>query len=745
MFFRYWQGIRCADNIIARKFPSLIVLSGILCGILPGIIFPDMPVFWRAVCVFAVIVLSFIFISSPRYILVLSLFSVTALIIADINSGISADNYSNYLSRPNCGAIIKGVLKDSSIVSRNLSWLPKPSFVKLEISGIKYGENEDWKKVTGKLYVKLPEASSNPGYDNEIILKGEFMEIDKPPFKGAFDFGKYLELRKIYRIFYASECEVLKAPRTLESSIMNVRDFALVKVTDGIKSPENKRLLTTMFFGCRQGLDWKDRQTFIMSGTIHIFSVSGLHVGILALILFWAFRFLPFRARYLLVPFLILIYTVTTGMQPPAVRALLMISLWSFSRAFLHYTSPLNVVFASASLLLLWNPFYIMDIGFQYSFVTVAFLILSYNHVREWTACISERLKWTPSLYVSRGDYTVSRLGKYVFLSVFSCLIAWLASTGISASYQGLYVPFAVPANILISPLIPLVFIVAMLKLLLIPFGIFADFAGSLIDYLFYLIDGICRVCAYLGTDCHIVRPPLFSVLIFYSALLVFVVSKRKLFFIASLALISFVIIFWHLREDFASPEIFLFHGGRSQELSVLICDPASDKAFLVNAPSSETCRNIANLLSLKGIDRIDTLIFCGAKKDFCAGAKYLMSCSGVNRIIVPGNFSRSPYARDMVDDAYSSGILLEYAKETGKEEKGWSYSSYKLKALSKNGEFSIEYNDFNLNISLIITDGGNGMRRVKITVPGTEPKTVEFENRNNIIMKSFCVNEKKT
>lgn len=718
---------------------------GILCGILPGMISPSLPLFWRIACILALIALASMLVPFLRDILILSLSSVIGLVLADINSAPAADNYSNYLSRPNCGAIIKGVLKDSSLVSRNPDWLPKPSFVSLEISGMKYGENEDWKKVTGKLYVKLPENSSNPGYDNEIMLRGEFMEIDKPPFEGGFDFRKYLETRKIYRIFYASDCEILRTPRTFSSCIMQVRDFLLVKITEGIKSPENKRLLTDMLFGCRQGLDWKNRQTFIMSGTIHIFSVSGLHVGILALILFWVFRFLPFRARYLLVPLLILLYTVTTGMQPPAVRALLMISLWSFCRAFLHYTSPLNVVFVSASVLLLWNPFYIAEIGFQYSFVTVAFLILSYNHIRDWTACMSERLKWIPSIYISRRDYIASRAGRYVFLSVFSCLAAWLASTGISASYQGLYVPFAVPANILISPLVPLVFIVSILKLITLPFGMAADLAGTLIDYLFYAINGICRICAYLGTDSHIVRPPLFSVLIFYSALLAFVVSKRKIFFMASLALVSSVIIFWHLRQDFERPGIYFFHGGRSQEISVLICDPSSKKAIVINAPSSEACRSMSNLLSLKGIDRIDTLILSGARKDFCAGAKYLMSCAEISRIIVPGKFSGSPYVRNMLDEAYSSGIFMEYSKESGKKEKAWAYSSYKLNALSKNGEFRIEYNDFNLNISLIITDGGNGLRSVRITMPGSRTETIDFENRNNLIMKSFYINEKKT
>lgn len=72
-----------------------------------------------------------------------------------------------------------------------------------------------------------------------------------------------------------------------------------------------------MLFGCRQGIEYQTRLDFIRSGTIHILTVSGLHIGMFAGVMFLLLAFLPFRMRCVIVPLLTALYALSTGLQMP--------------------------------------------------------------------------------------------------------------------------------------------------------------------------------------------------------------------------------------------------------------------------------------------------------------------------------------------------------------------------------------------------------------------------------------------
>ena len=149
--------------------------------------------------------------------------------------------------------------------------------------------------------------------------------------------------------------------------------------------------MAAIMFGCRHGVDYRNRKNFLQSGVMHIFAVSGLHVGMLALSLFIFLRWLPFRFRYLFVPFLLFIYVFTTGMQASALRAFFMIGIWSVMKGLFYKLSPLNIVFITASIMLIINPLTILGAGFQFSFTIAFFLVLSWNSLKHWNMILNEK------------------------------------------------------------------------------------------------------------------------------------------------------------------------------------------------------------------------------------------------------------------------------------------------------------------------------------------------------------------
>jgi ComEC/Rec2-related protein len=480
---------------------------------------------------------------------------------------------------------------------------------------------------------------------------------------------------------------------------------------------------------------------FISSGTIHVFTVSGLHVGMLALLLFWLLRGVPFSTRHVIVPGLVFFYVLTTGMNPPAVRALLMISMWSLCRALLLYTPALNIVFFSASLLILLNPLYLLDIGFQFSFIVVSFLIASTRTILHWLNLLSEKQKWTPPALKTRRSIYSSKTVRLILASLAGCVVAWLASSGITLYYQGIYVPSAIFANLLIMPVVWLLFAAVFVKLVLHPVSWLIIFTGGFFRFLLKLIVIICGFFHFYFDNLPAIRPELPSLLIFYTALFIMVTAMRKRTFYISAAIVLTVTIYWHSSAFFKSPEITIFHGGSSNEPAIVLCFPAQKSATVINAPSWEAGGDIANYLKFNGISSIDRLVLCGTTKDFCAGGSRLLSAMNVEQLIIAGK-PRGKYVNELIQTAASSDtsiVSLPGIEANGMAEYRFSRPDLKLNIKKEN--FAIEYSVPALNIKFDFFDNQLGMRELMITCDG-KSRLVKLENSSVMEITEFVVDE---
>lgn len=730
----FLQDSRKYFSLLSENYPSLPILIGIITGIIPLVILDGLQIHYAVIAALLMTLLSSVF-AGRKFTVKFSSFLAISLIIVIVNFKISDGSYVAQIKTENRSAIIEAEVIDTSCVNFEKDWLSNPNYVNIKVNKLKFSEVDNWMESDGESILRLPYDSKHINYGDILLIKGRFESADGTLFEGGFDYSRFLFYRGIHRVFIAESFEITGHRKGFYEGVLNIRDELIEMSVENIKNDENKRLLTSLLFGCRQALDWKNKRSFIRSGTIHIFAVSGLQVGILGLVFFWIFRPLPFRTRYLLVPFLIFIYAIMTGMQSPAVRALMMISVWSFSRAFLYSTSPLNAVFFSASLLLLYNPFYVTDIGFQYTFVIVAFLIMAYNNASSWFEAVSEKLKWVPVTEISAVSYRKSKLIILAVSSLATCIIAWIASIGISASYQGLYVPFAIAANIIISPLITLIFIVSIVKLLFTSLYPVSWLAGWLIDRIFSFVNLLSDFFAE-NYDFCIVKPPEWTLFLLYTALAAIIIFQNRKVFFVSLSVIVSVLIFWNLRQDFQDDTFYVFYGGSNSEPALLLCSYPEKKAILINAPSYEVSRSISNLLSLKGISSIDTLIITQNLKDFCKGASYLSSSIRINQLILPGKYERGKYSANLVKMLFPSGAMIRKGLET--EQKNWSFESGNIKTLYENGVFKVDYFSASGVVSIKIREIDTSEKIIEIVLNDGKTYIMALENINKLSMKSL-------
>jgi competence protein ComEC len=744
------------------KMPALLILLGIINAILPQVLFPNL-VWWKILLSVAPIIIGGAFLLSRRQFIILSLSICVGLGSLNIHQKIIADSYVSLLENRDRGAEILVKVIDTSCCGKDVSWLPNPTLMIVKVLKVRLNGDAKWHESYGTAAVRLPRNAPLLNYGDIISLKGAFRHSgnhflfqenivpgdSSKPIKvkdvqvlanpGSKHFTDYLKSRNISRIFYCKEFLGVKSQDAgLYRPVLGLRNFLLQNVTDGIKNEKHRDLLATLLFGCRQGLDYADKVNYVKSGTIHIFTVSGLHVGILAFILFWIFRWVPFRRRHLLVPVLLFLYVLSTGMHPPALRAWLMISIWCVCRASLLYIPALNIVFLTAAVLLVKNPFYLNDMGFQFSFTVVGFLIVSSRNSREWEQLFRELLSWIPAKHLGVIRYWGEKWRRRFLLTLLGCVVAWLASSGICLYYQGIYFPFSIVSNFLLIPFVLLLFNLIFLKIFLSIFSFLLPLTAWLVEGVTGIIDFIAGISLDLFESTHAAAPTVYGLLIFYTALLLLFVSRRCSGIIAGLLGIGGMIVFWHVSSTFIAPSLTVVHGGGSQETAFIIIEPSTKSATVINVPSFEAARCIAARLGQSGVRKVDTLIFSGNRKAFCDGTKVLIQRLKVREVVQLEADSRSSSFNKSINMLFEQGASCKVGEISRSNSKLFEYHSGEIKIIGKNQCLSIEYRSSLLHIKVRTFSNDNGRKMIELIFNKRQPVRWELLNSSVLEIRDY-------
>lgn len=139
--------------------------------------------------------------------------------------------------------------------------------------------------------------------------------------------------------------------------------------------PRYYALLKSLVVGDRRLLDVVTKTSFRSTGCFHLIAISGLHFGILALILHAVFRRVPYKLRYCIIGTVLGIYLLVAGSPPSAVRAFFMLIVYYIAKILFIRTYILNIWAITALVMLLVNPAYFNQLGFWLSIVSTLGII----------------------------------------------------------------------------------------------------------------------------------------------------------------------------------------------------------------------------------------------------------------------------------------------------------------------------------------------------------------------------------
>ena len=517
------------------------------------------------------------------------------------------------------------------------------------VKRFRYGENAPWIEF-GKTAPRVlldcgrgEDAVTAPlGFGDTVLAKGVFSAPEPPLFPGSFDYAAYLEHEGIYEMFRpeSGSLEIVSRGRGFRRMLYDLRDAVLAAVCRGFRGVETARMAGAMLGGRRIALEKETRAGFLSSGTIHILTVSGTHVGIFASLLLFLLVWVPFRKRCVFVLAPLLLYALSTGMREPAMRAYVMIAMFLILRSLLLVTSHINTLMLAAYVILVISPASLMKPGMYYSFLSVALLLSLPRDVGSillgfFSRKLSQPL---PVRYISARRIRMAHWSRILLSALAATAVASLGSGVLSILYQGLFPVSAVPANLLVMPLAYLAFIAAGVTLLFSWAGPVGLFFSGMLEQIFRLIGWLGR---FFGGLCEtaVPRPPVWTVVLFLAALFYLLHTRHWRRAVPALVLMTALFAFWCLRASFFPAEILVVDGGGSElEPAVVVTDPALGRAEVVNVPDYRTGSALADYLHERGITACRSVAVSSGRKASFDGLESFAARMPVLEISCPSN-----------------------------------------------------------------------------------------------------------
>ncbi|MNK33183.1 ComEC family competence protein [compost metagenome] len=268
--------------------------------------------------------------------------------------------------------------------------------------------NNVLEKCTGNLLIALKVDSIAPirvNYGDELFILANYLPVEPPYNPAEFDFKQWLAAKNIYHQSFIRQDELVKLREDEGNPIvkyaLELRQRQVDIYRKLIHDDEAFAVASTLILGYRADLSKETLAAYSKTGTIHALSVSGMHVGIIYIMLNWLLSFLDKKNagrifKVVLICFLIWYYSLLTGFSPSVLRSAVMLTAFILAKQFQRSSNSYNILSFTAFCLLIYKPFLIWDVGFQLSFLAVFGLVYYQPKIYKW---LYFQNKWLDKLW----------------------------------------------------------------------------------------------------------------------------------------------------------------------------------------------------------------------------------------------------------------------------------------------------------------------------------------------------------
>ena len=240
-------------------------------------------------------------------------------------------------------------------------------------------------ETTGRILLNIRKNSLEQSIKigTHLRISGILIENSKAKNPNQFDYGKYLENKQIYAQIY-SDYSTLKTNLIIDKNVWYyasaIRNNILRNLEKNNFSKAELNVAAALILGQQQDISPDIIKDYQYAGAVHILSVSGLHIGFILLFVTFILKPFPNTRKGSFIKLIIIIislisFGIIAGLAPSVVRSVVMFSFVAIGMYLRRSTNIFHTLLVSMLLILLFQPSFLFDVGFQLSYVALFFIL----------------------------------------------------------------------------------------------------------------------------------------------------------------------------------------------------------------------------------------------------------------------------------------------------------------------------------------------------------------------------------
>lgn len=356
----------------------------------------------------------------------------------------------------------------------------KENSIKLKVNVAAIKVNDNWIKTKGKLwlYLKKGKSAYEINYGDKLIVSTKLNEIFSPKNPNEFNYKQYCFFNQIYFQGYAVDEQWKKIDHegnALLDFASRSRKKLLATLASCDLENQEYAVAAALILGYTDEINAETKTAYSSSGALHVLAVSGLHVAIIYTVIDKLLFFLLFFKRgiywkALIILILLWIYALLTGLSPSVVRAATMLSFVVIAKTINRNANIYNTIASSAFVLLCFNPFLLMEVGFQLSYLAVIGIIYLQPRIYQWF-------------------YFRNKILDFVWGITAVSLAAQIATFPLGILYFHQFPNYFMISNLIVIPLGTVILYVGILTLIFSNIIYLGDFLAFLLKYLVQILN----------------------------------------------------------------------------------------------------------------------------------------------------------------------------------------------------------------------------------------------------------------
>ena len=254
------------------------------------------------------------------------------------------------------------------------------------VESIHHNRNSIAGKGNLLLYFAKDSFASQLKYGDKILVTKKLQPINNSGNPGAFNYQQFTAFQQIFHTTYLKPGEWVlmkdKKVNKFRQFLYNTRSAILSVIRTNVNSDKDALgIAQALLIGYTNDLDKDLVQAYSNTGVVHIIAISGMHLGLIYVLLAWIFKRIPLIKRSGFVQMVIIIcslwlFALLTGAAPSVLRAAVMFTFIAAGKLFFKTASVYNSLAASAFVLLCYNPYFLWSVGFQLSYLAVLGIVV---------------------------------------------------------------------------------------------------------------------------------------------------------------------------------------------------------------------------------------------------------------------------------------------------------------------------------------------------------------------------------